>query len=87
MCCLNVKVDSAQVKEYVRKTTTLDLINFNDYIDTLDSIRWVKLNSETWQLSTCTCAAWAKHYICKHVISMSKTAGYFQSFPAIDVPI
>ena len=45
------------------------------------------LNPECWQLSTCSCSKWAKNYICKHVISMSKNAGYFQSFPAVAVAI
>ena len=72
------------VKEYVRKSTELDFENFKDYMDTLESIRWVKLNPETCQLSTCTCTTWVKNYICKHVISLSKTAGLFQTFPAVD---
>ena len=38
---------------------------------------------ETWQLST----VWAKNYISKQTISMSKSAGYFQNFPAVDLKI
>ena len=35
-----------------------------------------------WDIS-----GWARDYICKHVISISKTAGCFQYIPAIDIAI
>ena len=35
----------------------------------------VKLNSAVWELSTCTCAPWFKHFNCHHVIVCAYRAG------------
>ena len=43
------------------------------------------LNSETYQLSTCTCSIWAKHFICKHVISIAKMNKLLDIWQALDV--
>ena len=85
--CSNVIVNSTLVKEIISKQQNLSFENFNDFIDTMQSVRWVKLNNETYQLGKCTCSNWHKNFICKHVISMSKTAALFQSFPAVDIAI
>ena len=85
--CQNETANKAKADAFVSKTKSLEFENFNDYIDVMRSVRWVNLNPECWQLSTCSCSKWAKNYICKHVISMSKNAGYFQSFPAVAVAI
>jgi hypothetical protein len=78
---------SALTKQIRKKNENLSFENFNDFIDTLQSVRWVALNNDVYQLSTCTCRFWTKNFICNHVISMSKTAELFQSFPALDIPI
>ena len=85
--CSNVIVSNNIVVNITKKLQDLSFENFNDFIDSHTQVRWICLNSETYQLGTCSCRTWAKNYICKHVISMSKTAGYFQSFPAVDIAI
>ena len=85
--CWFFKCKSPLVKEIISKQQNLSFENFNDFIDTMQSVRWVKLNNETYQLGKCTCSNWHKNFICKHVISMSKTAALFQSFPAVDIAI
>jgi len=58
----------------MKKQNDLSFENFNDFIYTMQSVRWVALNSET-----CNCSIRAKNFIGKHIISISKMIKLFET--------
>ncbi|RMZ99696.1 hypothetical protein BpHYR1_008019 [Brachionus plicatilis] len=60
--------------------------NFNEFIFWANEIRCVKINQEEWELSECSCEAWLKHLVCKHVIGVSFHLG-LNKLPGVDLSI
>ena len=51
----------------------------------IESLRVIKIN-ETWQLSSCNCRYWHKHFLCKHIIGIAFNLGLCQ-FPAVELNV
>ena len=67
----------------VEKNTWPD---FDEYITSQNSVRFIIIKIENWDLSICSCGYWKKNYICNHVISIANTLN-LNKFPPVEMPI
>ena len=73
------KCSKTTVKAYIKKFLThnpslfddSEVTSFNNMIDEIGQIRIVKVNTETYLLSECSCPF--KNLICKHVLLVKKS--------------
>ena len=49
--------------------------NFDELMTKVFSVNYVKFDESNWKLSICSCAWWAKHFKCHHVIEMAVRKG------------
>ncbi|RNA41831.1 hypothetical protein BpHYR1_040026 [Brachionus plicatilis] len=52
----------------------------------VDSMHVIEINSEIWELSSCSCQYWKKNFICKHVIGIGYQLELLK-FPTLDLNI
>ena len=45
--------------------------SFDEWIEKTNSIRVVRINTSTWELSECSCSYWQKNFKCNHVIAIA----------------
>jgi len=72
-------------KLYLDDNSITKVNDFDMLIRFIESLRVIKIN-ETWQLSSCNCRYWHKHFICKHIIGISFNLGLCQ-FPAVELNV
>ena len=49
--------------------------SFDELMTKVFSVNYVKFDESNWKLSICSCAWWAKHFKCHHVIEMAVRKG------------
>ena len=55
--------------------------HFANYVDWLNKVCRVDINSENWSLSKCTCTWFKKNYICSHMVGMCIRLGLCEAPP------
>ena len=90
MSCKNENnLKRTDCEKYVKNfedNVTSEITCFNELIENLKKIRFLKLDAKEWLLSECTCVYWHKKQICKHVMIVSVNS-LGVKIPALDVPI
>ena len=72
-------------KLYLDDNSLTRVKDFDMLISFIESLRVIKIN-ETWQLSSCNCRYWHKHFLCKHIIGIAFNLGLCQ-FPAVELNV
>ncbi len=80
------KISRAECEQYygrLRKPTDL-----NDYLENIHGIHLIRIQTDNWKLSCCSCSYWLKNYKCSHVIAIA-TRLHLTSFESIfiDLPM
>jgi hypothetical protein len=53
---------------YLKAIRDLKFSQLNPFLETVHSIH-IRMNSEKWELSECSCSNWLKNYKCSHMIA------------------
>jgi hypothetical protein len=79
----NIKISSKEDKSFLNNMEKLNLSTLSTLFDIVHIIR---MNTDVWELSKCSCSKWLKQFKCNHVIA---TAVKLQltSFQAIFIHI
>ncbi|CAF0858135.1 unnamed protein product, partial [Brachionus calyciflorus] len=67
----SIELSREDCKKFLQRLDKKPWENFNEMINDINSIRLIKMNTENWKNSTCTCVFWLKHYKCSHTISVA----------------
>jgi hypothetical protein len=63
-------------EDFFEKREFSDWSSFDEFIKHSRRIRFVKINTENFKLSTCSCWYWCKYYKCKHMIDLCSRLGH-----------
>ena len=66
----------AACEEFFERREYSDWSSFDDFIKHSRRIRFVKINTSNYKLSTCSCWYWCKYYKCKHMIDLCSRLGF-----------
>jgi hypothetical protein len=82
------RLTKKEVIDHFSIINALNFTNFDQMMDLVNMIWVIKINTDNWKLSTCTCPVNLKNYKCKHVIAISVRVGLTQYPPgAMALPL
>lgn len=64
------KPQELTTQDYIDFITKDSWDSYDDFKTHSKQIRYMTLNAECWELSTCSCFKWSKDYVCKHMLSL-----------------
>ena len=68
---LEKSLTTRECTNYFKIVDEMNWNSFDDYIDHIYSINYVKFLKKDWLKSICSCIYWAKNYYYHHVIGLA----------------